>query len=191
MFVVDRLYVCGFQELWLSLQDPGLDTRGYAILDVLLAWTQACSGSFLKSSLHFQFRLVALNGLLQNMTVVWNDHTFGLQAVCSTLGAVKVNNFNTCFADGQVLCYLVSYYLPSHLPHQAMLPTVNQTLHIVVASLTHNAMDLCYNTTWHCSPNTWCRQYQINFENMFSENINHMCKYTRCERGGHESCICW
>ncbi|KAH9534823.1 hypothetical protein CY35_17G023600 [Sphagnum magellanicum] len=72
--------------------DPGLDTRGYAILDVLLAWTQA---------------------------------------VCSTLGAVKVNNFNTCFLDGQVLCYLVSYYLPSHLPHQAILPTVNQTLHIV------------------------------------------------------------
>ncbi len=189
--MVHRLYVCGFQELWLSLQDPGLDTRGYAILDVLLAWTQACSGSFLKSSLHFQFRLVALTGLLQNMTVVWNDHTFGLQAVCSILGAVKVHNFNTCFLDGQVLCYLVSYYLPSHLPHQAILPTVNQTLHIVVASLTHNAMDLCYNTTWWYSPNTWCRQYQINFENMFSENINHMCKFTRCARGGHESCICW
>lgn len=55
---------------------------------------------------------------IKRLLLVW------CQVVCSFHG-VSVENFSTSFADGKVLCLLISFYLPSILPLQAIRPTVS------------------------------------------------------------------
>jgi len=43
-----------------------------------------------------------------------------LQAICANVEGVTVQNFSSSFADGQVLCHLISNFLPQCLPRDAI-----------------------------------------------------------------------
>ncbi|KAG0624633.1 hypothetical protein M758_3G262500 [Ceratodon purpureus] len=43
-----------------------------------------------------------------------------VQAICSNVDGVTIENFTTSFADGQVLCHLISNFLPQCLPRHAI-----------------------------------------------------------------------
>lgn len=53
-----------------------------------------------------------------------------VQAICVNVDGVTVQNFSTSFADGQVLCHLISNFLPDCLPCQAIRIPDNSALNV-------------------------------------------------------------
>lgn len=61
------------------------------------------------------------------------DYLILLQGISSNFCGTTVENFSTSFADGQVLCYLISNYLPQCLPHHAIKVTSRPILDTLVS----------------------------------------------------------
>ena len=61
------------------------------------------------------------------------DYLTSLQGISSNFCGTTVENFSRSLADGAVLCYLISNYLPKCLPHHAIKVTSSPTSDTLVS----------------------------------------------------------
>ena len=81
-------------------------------------------------------------GAFQFWVQCWTYTEPLLQAICATVDGVTIQNFSTSFADGQVLCHLISNFLPQCLPRHAIKIPRNSASNIIVSTF---GLSHCYH----------------------------------------------